>query len=211
MSSPPPFSRERERQLVDQIQRGDLGALGELLGAYQKRVYHVCLRMVSNRDDAAELTQEALLRAVKHVDSFKKNSRFSTWLIRIAMNLSISHLRKHGRRKTISLDMTIGSDRGGDQASSLKDLMTNEREQNPQMSVEKDEQVERLLAALDGLEESLRMVIILRDLQGMDYQQIADVIEVPIGTVKSRLFRARLALRQAMESNQTKLSDNNND
>jgi len=211
MSSPPPFSRERERQLVDQIQRGDLGALGELLGAYQKRVYHVCLRMVSNRDDAAELTQEALLRAVKHVDSFKKNSRFSTWLIRIAMNLSISHLRKYGRRKTISLDMTVGSEHGGDQASSLKDLMANEREQNPQMSVEKDEQVERLLEALDGLEESLRMVIILRDLQGMDYQQIADVIEVPIGTVKSRLFRARLALRQSMESNQTKLSDNNND
>lgn len=211
MSSPPPFSRERERQLVDQIQRGDLGALGELLGAYQKRVYHVCLRMVSNRDDAAELTQEALLRAVKHVDSFKKNSRFSTWLIRIAMNLSISHLRKYGRRKTISLDMTVGSEYSGDQASSLKDLMANEREQNPQISVEKDEQVERLLEALDGLEESLRMVIILRDLQGMDYQQIADVIEVPIGTVKSRLFRARLALRQAMESNQTKLSDNNND
>ncbi|QNN24294.1 sigma-70 family RNA polymerase sigma factor [Planctomycetales bacterium ZRK34] len=195
MASHSILSSERERQLVEQVLRGDRGALGELLGAYHKRVYHVILRMVSNTEDAAELTQEVLLRAIKHADNFKGDSKFSTWLLRIAMNLAISHLRRTKVRKTVSLEHEVAGQAGADQATPLKNLIAQQREQTADYRVETQEQIQRLGLALEALEPSLRSVILLRDLQGMDYQQIAEVLAVPLGTVKSRLFRARLALR----------------
>ncbi|MBI1368852.1 MAG: sigma-70 family RNA polymerase sigma factor [Planctomycetes bacterium] len=197
MASHPILSPERERQLVDQVQRGDRGALGELLGAYHKRVYHVILRMVSNTEDAADLTQEVLLRAIKHADHFKGEAKFSTWLLRIAMNLAISHLRRSRVRQAVSLEHEIAG--GADQATPLKNLISQQREQTPAHGVETQEQLAHLAQALDQLDPSLRSVILLRDLQGMDYQQIAEVLSVPLGTVKSRLFRARLALRSALD------------
>lgn len=193
------LSPERERQLVTLIQRGDRGALGELLGAYQKRVYHVCLRMVSHREDAADLTQEVLLRAVKHIDSFRGGSRFSTWLFRIAMNLSISHLRKQRVRTAASLESSGSGGGREDQASPLKSLLADNREPGPGQRVQTDEQLRELGRAIGELDPALRSVILLRDLQGMDYQQMAEVLSVPLGTIKSRLFRARLALRQILE------------
>jgi RNA polymerase sigma-70 factor (ECF subfamily) len=197
----PPLSPKRERQLMDQVQRGDRGALGELLNAYSRQVYHVCLRMVSNSSDAADLTQDVLLKAIQHVDSFEGKSKFSTWLFRIAMNLSISHLRKRKVRRAVSLESSTNDDGHAgapDQAFSLKAMIAEEREPGPHQSVETNEQIERVLAAVDCLDENLRSVILLRDLQDMDYQQMAEVLGVPVGTVKSRLFRARLALRQAV-------------
>lgn len=196
MARNPLLSPERERQLVALVQRGDRGALGELLGAYHKRVYHVCLRMVSGAEDAADLTQEALLRAVKHIDGFRGGSSFSTWLLRIAMNLCISHLRRGKLRGAVSLEHEIG---GGDQSTPLRNLIASQREPNPAQSVQLDEQIRLLNAALDSLDPPLRSIILLRDLQGMDYQQIAEVLSVPVGTVKSRLFRARLVLRRVLE------------
>lgn len=203
MARNPILSPDRERQLLELVRRGDRGSLGELLGAYQKRVYHVCLRMVSNPDDAAELAQEVLLRAVQHIESFNGKSRFSTWLLRIAMNLSISHLRRKQLRNTASLDQgggggSSGGGGGEDQAAPLKAFIAEYREQSPAENVEKEEQVALLIESLDTLDASLKSVLVLRDLQGMDYQQIAEVLSVPMGTVKSRLFRARLALREAM-------------
>lgn len=198
MAPQSPLSPERERQLVRQLQSGDRGALGELLGAYHRRVYHQCLRMLSNPDDAAEVTQDALTKAIQHVDGFKGDSRFGTWLFRIAMNVSISHLRRRKVRQAASLDKQASADAGSDQAADLKALLSQRREPQPDQSVEQREQVELLMAALDRLEANLKGVILLRDLQGMDYQQIADVMGVPVGTIKSRLFRARLALREAM-------------
>jgi len=201
MSNPPPISAKRERQLLDQLRQGDRGALGELLSAHQKQVYHVCLRMVSNPDDAAELTQDVLLRAIEHVDDFRSGSKFSTWLVRIAMNLSISHLRRRKVRRASSIDAEAGGNDhadGGDQARQLKDMIADGREPQPHERVEEDEQVDRLLAGVDRLEESLKSVLVLRDFEQMDYKQIAEVLGVPVGTVKSRLFRARVSLRMAL-------------
>jgi RNA polymerase sigma-70 factor (ECF subfamily) len=191
------LSVERERQLVELVQSGDRGALGELLGAYHKRVYHLCLRMVTNPDDAAELTQEVLLRAVQHVDGFRGGAKFSTWLLRIAMNLTVSHLRRRKVRSAVSLDLE--TERGDQAAAPLRSMIASEREPKPTESVEKKEQAVELAAALEVIDPVLRSVLLLRDVQQMDYQQIADVMSLPIGTVKSRLFRARLALRQALE------------
>lgn len=194
-----PLSPEREAQLVARVHAGDRGALGELLGAYQRRVYHVCLRMVRSGDDAAELAQETLLRAVQHADSFKGTAKFSTWLLRIAMNLSVSHLRKAKLRNAVSLDGNHAS-ADGEVSRPLKDFVSQSGEPSPHSRVENDEQLDCLTRSLEALEPALRSVILLRDLQGMDYQQIAEVLAVPVGTVKSRLFRGRLALRMAMEA-----------
>ncbi len=201
MASNPALNPTRERQLIDQVRRGDRGALGELLEAYHRRVYHVVLRMVGDEADAADLTQEAMLKAVRHIDGFKGDSRFSTWLFRIAMNLAISHLRKRKRRQTVSLDDGPNNGRpdgGGNQAAALKHLIASHREPPPDRSVETDERLNRLRRAIDRLDEPMRAVLVLRDLQEMDYQQIGEVLSLPAGTVKSRLFRARLALRSAL-------------
>lgn len=198
MGREPQPSPEREARLIADVQRGDRGALGELLGAYERRVYHVCLRMVGSADDAAELTQEALLRAIQHSENFKGEAKFSTWLMRIAMNLCITHLRKSKVRGSLSLDHT-GPSGDGEASPPLKDLVSQNHEPSPDSRVQESEQLDRLARAVERLDPDLRGVILLRDLQGMEYQQVAEVLSVPVGTVKSRLFRARLALRTAME------------
>ena len=192
------LSPKREAQLVQQVQRGDRGALGELLGAYQKRVYHVCLRMVCHADDASDLTQDVLLRAVQHIQKFRGDSQFGTWLFRIAMNQSISHLRKRRVRDAVSLEAPTGPAMD-DQAAPLKAMIDQQRELGPDQSVETMEQITQLTDAIDRLDVGLRTMIILRDLQELEYQDIADVLGIPLGTVKSRLFRARLALRNVLD------------
>ena len=184
-----------ERELIAAVKRGDLDALGRLLKRYEKRLYNVVLRMVSDREDAAELTQDAMLKIVQHIQDFRGQSALSTWMIRIAMNLSISHLRKRQLRQTASLDQTAPGD---DQGTSLRQQLADQREPSPESNVEKQEMLRHLAAALDSVEEDFRAVLVLRDIDQMEYQQIAEVLAIPVGTVKSRLFRARLALRRTM-------------
>jgi RNA polymerase sigma-70 factor (ECF subfamily) len=192
---------DNEQQLVNAVLEGDQHALGQLLEMMQPRLYNVCLRMVSNRDDAAEVTQEAMLKIIEHVQDFKGQSRISTWMIRIAMNLSISHLRKRQVRQAGSLEQPTGnhhSSYGGDQSTTLRLQIQDDREPEPSQSVQQKEMLALLQTAVGQLPEEFRSVIVLRDIEEMDYQQMADVLAAPVGTVKSRLFRARLALRQQM-------------
>lgn len=187
-----------ETQILDDVRRGDMAALGELLELYQHRVFNTCLRMVGNRDDAAELTQEAMLKAIEHVHDFHGQSRFSTWILRIGMNLSISHLRKRKLRQTTSIDAERTTAGSTDQTTSLRQEIADNREPTPDWNVQQKEMMAHLQTALSRIEEDFRAVLILRDIEEMDYGQIADVLAIPAGTVKSRLFRARLALRHEM-------------
>ena len=185
-------------KLVKQVMAGDRAALSDLLERTHKRLYNICLRMVSNRDDAAELTQDAMLKIVEHIGDYNGKSQITTWMIRIAMNLCISHLRKQKLRRHPSLDAPIASDGHDDQASSLRYQLEDTGNPAPDVYVQDRELIRRMYGALDELDEEFRAVIVLRDLGEMDYAQMADSLDVPVGTVKSRLFRARLALRQAM-------------
>lgn len=192
-----------EQQLVRSVLRGDQHALGKLLEQMQPRLFNVALRMVSNRDDAAEVTQDAMLKVIEHVQDFREQSSISTWMIRITMNLAISHLRKRKVRKAGSLDQPFmnnghGGHGGDDQSSSLRNHIEDKREPEPSQSVQQKEMLVHLQTALGRLGEDFRSVIILRDIEEMDYQQMADVLAVPVGTIKSRLFRARLSLRHEM-------------
>jgi RNA polymerase sigma-70 factor (ECF subfamily) len=194
-----------EEQLVARLRQGDRAALAELLARYQHRLFNVALRMLGNRDDAAEITQDAMLKIIEHVGDFRGDSAIGTWMIRIVMNLSIAQLRKRRLRLTASLDAPgAGGDGSADQGSVLRDELAHAREPGPEASVQLREMSARLHAAMRGLAEEFRAVLVLRDIEEMDYQQIALTLALPLGTIKSRLFRARLALRQVMlETDQT--------
>jgi RNA polymerase sigma-70 factor (ECF subfamily) len=181
--------------LLDRALAGDQSALGDLLQTHQSRIFNTVLRMVGNRDDAEELTQDVMVKIVQHVSEYNGHARFSTWVTRIAMNQSISHLRKRRLRRTISLDAPARSSDKSDRGSALAEQLQHDGNQTPDQCVEMGEMTEHLQDAMDRLDDDFRSVLVLRDINEMDYQQIAQSLDVPVGTVKSRLFRARLALR----------------
>jgi RNA polymerase sigma-70 factor (ECF subfamily) len=190
----------QDQQTVRQLQRGQWSALDGLVLRYQDRIYATIFRMVNHADDAAELTQETFVRALQNINSFKGASSFYTWLFRIAVNLSLGHRRAQVYRKTTSLDDDGDDRRGGQQASALRAQMAQRSEPSPDGAADVRMEHQRAIAALETLEPAVRALIILRDVENLDYAQIADVLEVPEGTVKSRLFRARQLLRDAMRT-----------
>ena len=182
-----------DEQLALAAADGDHDALTRLLRQYQQRVYNICLRMLSNRDDAAEAAQDVMLNVVKGIARFRSDSKFNTWITRIAMNSSVSLLRKRKLRKTASLDQ-----QSPNQSATFASQLVDSREHSPDANVQKKEMIAILNMALSMISDEYRGILILRDMQGMDYQQISEATDIPVGTVKSRLFRARLALRQQM-------------
>ncbi|MEM6257906.1 MAG: sigma-70 family RNA polymerase sigma factor [Planctomycetota bacterium] len=193
------MSQPSEPLLIEQVRDGDRAALGQLLEMHQNRLFSIALRMVSNRDDAAEVTQDAMLKIIQHIDTFRSEAQITTWMTRIVMNQAITRLRRRKLRDHASLDSTRRTHSDGDQASSLRKVLEDHREPGPAERVQDDEMISQLLSAIDRLDTDFRAVLVLRDLEEMDYQQIADTLEIKVGTVKSRLFRARLALRQEMQ------------
>ena len=203
----------REIELLKKAQQGDRAAYGQLVVAYQDRLYNAVLRMVGDHEEARELTQETFTRGLMKLDSFRGDAGPYTWLFRIAVNLAISHLRKVQRHRVFSLDSTSrnGNGRSGssgseDQASSLAERISRDglrrgRDPSSDLPPEDLERQERhgmVLAALGRLDAEYRAVLVMRDIEGFDYQQMADVLGLPLGTLKSRLFRARLALRDEL-------------
>ncbi len=190
----PKLTRLREMQLVDAHRAGEPEAIGKLLRAYQRRIYAVCYRMLRNADEAADLTQDSLVKVIEGIDSYDGRAALSTWVIRVTMNCCLSHLRKQKIRRHRSLDSPVGPD---DQPAAA--ILQGSEEPSSLERVEQAEARSVLLGCLGDLDPEMRSVIVLRDMQDLDYQQIGEVLQVPIGTVKSRLFRARAALRAAAE------------
>ena len=176
-----------ELQLLEAHRGGDPDALGRLLSAYQHRIYAICCRMVRDQQDARELAQEAILKVLQGLETYDARSRLSTWMIRVTINCCLSHLRRQRLRRHASLD----GPRPPEPVAS--------GEPGPAARVQQGELRAALAAALHALDPDTRAVLVLRDLQELEYHRIAEVLEVPVGTVKSRLFRARLALRAAVE------------
>jgi len=188
--------------LLQRAQRGDRAAYGQIVVLYQDRLYNAVVRLVGDREEARELTQEAFTRGLSGIDSFRGDASPYTWLFRIAVNLSISQLRKVQRKRVFSLDGSgnpSGRD-GEDQAAGLMDRVSREKGgESPLQGMERREEGEAVLAALGRIDAEYRAVLVMRDIEGFDYQQMADVLNLPLGTLKSRLFRARLALRDELK------------
>ncbi len=194
-----------EADLLRRAQFGDRAAFGQIVVRFQDRLYNSILRMVGDLEEARDLTQETFTRALIKIESFRGESGAYTWLFRIGVNLAISKLRKEQKHRMFSLDHPSGgngSARQGDedQASSLVDRLAQPREISPAEATEKRETSEQVLAALGRLDAEYRAVLIMRDVEGFDYQQMAEVLGLPLGTLKSRLFRARLALRDELKA-----------
>ena len=193
--------------LLQKAQRGDRGAYGQIVVLYQDRLFNAMLRLVGDREEARELTQEAFTRGLSKLESYRGDASPYTWLFRIAVNLGISQLRKEQRVRVFSLDRPAasnGQSRDGSQAANLIDRFARDRSELPPQRAERRERDEAVLAALGRLDAEYRAVLVMRDIEGFDYQQMADVLSLPLGTLKSRLFRARLALRDELR---TYLSD----
>src|SRR5450432_2862419 len=197
----PPIDHATDRQseLFRKAQAGDRAAFGQIVLLFQDRLYNAILRIVGDRNEARELTQEAFTRALIKIESFRGESGPYTWLFRIAVNLAISQLRKVQRHRTFSLDHPSGNGRGEDQASALLDRVAESRDSDPAEKTENRERDQQVLAALGRLDAEYRAVLVMRDIEGFDYQQMASVLDLPLGTLKSRLFRARLALRDELK------------
>jgi RNA polymerase sigma-70 factor, ECF subfamily len=210
-SEPINLAARREIDLLRKAQQGDRASYGELVVTYQDRLYNAVLRLVGDFDEARELTQEAFTRGLMKLDSFRGDASPYTWLFRIAVNLAISHLRKVQRHRVFSLDAPPrnGNGRqhdGDDQASSLADRVSRDGTSGkaaaamPPDDLERKELHGQVLTALGRLDAEYRAVLVMRDIEGFDYQQMADVLGLPLGTLKSRLFRARLALRDELRA-----------
>jgi len=182
-----------DTDLVNQCRRGDSSAFGGLVARYQDRVFNACLRLCGNRNDAEEFTQEAFVKAYVSLDRFDGRASFYTWLFRIAVNLTISAHRKARPGPMVSMHARVADGDGQGLSDRMEgpSAMPHER---CEMS-ERDEAVAKALASLD---EEYKSVIVLRDIEALGYTEIADILGVPTGTVKSRLHRARLALREML-------------
>jgi RNA polymerase sigma-70 factor (ECF subfamily) len=179
-----------DQRLIAQCLDGDTAAFGELVRRYQDRLYNTVYRLVDNADDAADVVQDAFLNAYQSLDGFKGDSLFFTWLYRIAVNTAISHKRK--QRVLISIDA------GRNGATPVQPLDESEYSR-PGQALERAEQDERVHQALQRLSPEHRAVLVLKDMDGRKYEEIADLLGVPIGTIRSRLHRARAELREVLE------------
>ena len=169
--------------------RGDERAFEALIEPYADATYRLCLRMMGNEQDAADMAQEAFLRAWRSLSSYKGQSRFSTWLYRVTSNVCLDELRRGKRRKASSLDERI--DAGW---APVDDMDT------PEHHAMRTEQRRALERAIQELPEDMRSAVVLRDIQGCSYDEIADILGANVGTIKSRISRARARLREILSA-----------
>ena len=191
-----------DKHIVAQARRGELSAFEELVTRYEKRVYAIALRSSGSPEDAADITQEVFLRAWRSMKDFRGDSGFATWLFRITMNQCVDYARhKQSQPPTQppgnpwyrpSQPLVQGED------DEERELPLPDTAPSPEEHLENSELGRELAAALDEVSDEHRRIVLLRDVSGMSYTEIAEILEVSEGTVKSRLSRARIALRKIL-------------
>ncbi len=180
-------------QLVKQVQAGDRQAFRALFDLYHRRVFAIAFGVVKNQQDALDIVQEAFIKVHKHIGSFQGTSSFYTWLYRITMNLSIDHTRR--ARKLTEFDETVSKDGALAEGAALPQIAY----ENPAKTVARQQLSESIQAALAELPEYHRAVILLREVEGMSYEEMAKVLRVPKGTIMSRLFHARRKMQERLQ------------
>lgn len=183
-----------ETALIKSAQQGDLDAFNTIILHYQDAVFNVALRILGDEDQAQDATQEAFISAFQSIASFRGGS-FKAWIMRTVTNACYDELRRQKRRPTTPLEPETND---GEEIDSPKWL--EDKSMTPAQKAEADELEHAIQHCLDALPNEFRTVVVLADIQGMDYSEVATSIRVPLGTIKSRLARARLRLRECLRS-----------
>ena len=185
---------DREHELVKSSKRGDVKAFETLIESYQKKVYNIALKMMGNPEDANDLAQESFIRVFKSIDKFKEQSSFSTWIYRITTNICLDELRKRKNKKTFSIDEDI----------KYNDIEIPRQIQDegplPEDILESKETSQIVRKAINCLSDQHKTVLVLRDIEGFSYEEICKITNCPEGTVKSRINRARSALKDILKN-----------
>lgn len=185
-------------KLVNAVRRGDPAAMGQLLTRHQSRMFGLCYHILRHRELAADACQDAMVKLIQGLDGYDGRAQFTTWLTRIVINVCLSKLRSEKIRRSTSLDSESGA--GGEgEAAPLSRRIGQTREPSAASRVEEHETRSDLWGALAALDPDQRTIVLLRDQRGLDYEEIGEVLGVAVGTVKSRLFRARAALRAELD------------
>lgn len=182
-----------EKKLIKQSISGDVESFEQLIRQYQRMAYNVAYRMMGNEEDAKDMTQEALVKVFKKLKSFRMDASFSTWLYRIVMNTCKDEMRKK-KMSTISIDQSIETE------DSQVYFELEEKGLGPEEKLLQKETQNLVHSALQEIPEDNRMVLILRDIKNLTYDEISEVLDIPKGTVKSRINRGRLALRDVLKA-----------
>ncbi|MGI5859662.1 MAG: sigma-70 family RNA polymerase sigma factor [Tepidanaerobacteraceae bacterium] len=178
-----------EKHLIRQAKKGDVLAFENLISGYEKKVYNTVYRFFNNVEDAMDITQEIFIKVFTSLYGFRENSSFSTWLYRIAVNTCIDFLRKKKEDMLpIKEEMAVGGE-----------IKLGSHTESPEEYVERRELKQALMKAINTLPEEQRMCVILRDIQGFSYTEISDILICSLGTIKSRLYRGRRALKEKLK------------
>lgn len=177
--------READLLLVERVQSGDREAFGLLVGKYQRKLLRLVMRLVRDPAEAEDVTQEAFIKAYRALANFRGESAFYTWLYRIGVNTAKNWLMAHGRRMPTLSEFGDAGEEGLDENVMLRD------DETPDRVLQSKQIGETVNAAMESLPEDLRTAITLREIEGLSYEEIAQVMDCPIGTVRSRIFRAR--------------------
>ncbi len=183
-------------ELIKKAQQHDLSACEELIELYQDRVFTHCCHLTGNEYDAQDLAQDVFVQAFNKINSFRFNANFGTWLHRIAVNLWINHVRRNRKVTPLSLDEPLSNEEG----LLFKELAASQ--ENPEAEMERRELKDLLSSALDRLHYDYRVALVLRELEGYSYEEISNITGWSLGTVKSRIYRGRKALKKELTRGQ---------
>ena len=184
--------REIDRQLVARAQRGDKRAFELLVEKYQRKLARLLSRFIRDPAEVEDVTQEAFIKAYRALPAFRGDSAFYTWLYRIGINTAKNYLMAMGRRAPTSTEVEADEAEGFEEGEQLRDINT------PESVLLSNEIAETVNSTIEKLPEELRIAIQLREIEGMSYEEIAKVMDCPIGTVRSRIFRAREAIAEQL-------------
>jgi RNA polymerase sigma-70 factor, ECF subfamily len=194
-----------ELALVQAAKQGDVSAFEQLVKRYDRNIFRIAQHITQNREDAEDVVQDAFLKAYENLDQFQGNSKFYTWLVRIAVNESLMKLRRRKTSKTVSMDEDVETEEGS-MPREFADWSPN-----PEQQYGQSELSEILRKTIQGLPASFRTVFVLRDVEGLSTEETAEMLDLSIPAVKSRLLRARLQLRERLNKyfKKTKNGDGN--
>lgn len=183
--------------LVQRVQQGDQRAFKQLVERYQRKIYAVALGMLKDKEDARDVAQEAFVKVYRYMQHFKGDASFYTWLYRITVNICIDHMRRKGSSKgdeAVEFDEAVAMDTSEANLGALGSKLGT----NPQKSALRKELAEKIAQAFEQIPEAHRQILLLREVEGMSYEDLARVLKIPKGTVMSRLFHARLKMQKIL-------------